>query len=254
MVRVSQGHCFLLCSTLMLMVSGFVYRKEVSCGESVYLNPPVSLENSQSVVWSFRKELFINKACVNASKDNGKVQSQWELFSNGSLKLTDVTHSDQGYYKASIKKRNFSAIVMYEVYMRSAGSLIAVQNNNGPATIAEKTNTFVPGAVVGIALGIIFGVIITVVIIIFVLKKTKGNIPKNHEYENENIPAPHIYVNEGVSFEMERTESINSNRHYETLTHPDGALYNQLNNAPAANFFQPGNRPQETFSNIRLQS
>ncbi|XP_077115984.1 uncharacterized protein LOC143770341 isoform X2 [Ranitomeya variabilis] len=254
MVMVSQGQCFLLCSTLMLMVSGFVHRKEVSCGESVYFNPPVSLEKSQSVVWSFRKELFINQACADASKDNGKVQSQWELFSNGSLKLTDVTHSDQGHYRASIKKRNFSAIVMYEVYLRSAGSLLAELNNDGPATPAEKMNTFVPGAVIGIALGIINGVIITVVIIIFVLKKAKGKIPKNPEYESENLPSPHIYVNESVSFEMERTESINSNRHYESLTHPDGAVYNQLNNAPAANFFQHGNRPQETFSNIRLQA
>ncbi|XP_073513813.1 uncharacterized protein [Phyllobates terribilis] len=202
MMMVSQGQCFLLCSTLMFMVSGYVDQKEVSCGGFVYLNPPVSLENTQSVVWSFRKKLFVNQPCADASKDNEKVQSQWELFPNGSLKLSDVTHSDQGYYEASIRQRNFSAIVKYEVYMHC----------NIPKN------------------------------------------PKNHDYENENIPSPHIYVNEGASFEIERTESINSNRHYETLAYPDGALYNQLNNAPAVIFFQPGNRPQGTFYNIRPQA
>ncbi|XP_073513812.1 uncharacterized protein [Phyllobates terribilis] len=237
MMMVSQGQCFLLCSTLMFMVSGYVDQKEVSCGGFVYLNPPVSLENTQSVVWSFRKKLFVNQPCADASKDNEKVQSQWELFPNGSLKLSDVTHSDQGYYEASIRQRNFSAIVKYEVYMHSAGGLITGQKNNKPATTEEITDTFRPGAVVGIVLGTINGLVITVVIIIFVLKKTKGNIPKNpknHDYENENIPSPHIYVNEGASFEIERTESINSNRHYETLAYPDGALYNQLNNGKAA--------------------
>ncbi|KAM4016363.1 uncharacterized protein ACNLHF_002718 [Anomaloglossus baeobatrachus] len=251
MVMVSQGQCFLLCSTLVLMVSGLVKQVEVNCGGSVYFDPPVSLVNTKSVIWSFTKKTFINLPCADASRDNGEVQNRWELFSNGSLKLIDVTHSDQGYYKASIRHRNFSTVVIYEVYARSAQKLNVEQINNAPATPEDKTDTFRSGAVVAIVLGTVNGLIITLIIIFFVLKKTKGNITKNNHRESENLPSPHIYVNDGASFEMERSDSINQNRHYETLTHPDGALYNQLNNVPAAIFFQPGNRPQQMLPNTK---
>ncbi|XP_073512001.1 cell adhesion molecule CEACAM1-like isoform X2 [Phyllobates terribilis] len=85
------------------------------------------------------------------------------------------------------------------------------------------------------------------------IKRRHKEETSNNESRNDNCTSSSKYMNMGERPMTSIPENQMSTSIYETLNFSDGALYNQLNNVPAANFLQTDNRRQETERNNKAK-